>query len=729
MVVEQHGPVTRRPGTRYVADVRGGSSVVPIIIPFQFSGSQSYIIELGEGYARFYLDRQQVQVSHNVSTASWAGGTMTMTLATDHTWVAVNEGTEVVIAGVTPSGYNGTYTVKTVTGATTFTCDLVSDPGAYSSGGTVSGPYEISSPIDDPRANVTDWVQSADVLFIANTDPGLVELRRRSATDWGFTGFQYVDGPYNALNLDTTMTMSPSAQTGSINITASGHTPFDTTMQDSTEGTTEQPVTIHGRLVRIANGSSSPSTFGFAEISGFTSTTVAPATVINDFPFSASAQSQWQIQSIGWPDNHPKRIMINQDRLVLANGGSYPYRIWPSESDNITGFRPDDPEDLFTVVDTDSFQADVFDGEVNEIQWLRGVPQGIAVGTCCGEFLLAPGSNGVFTPTGRSVSRHTSTGSRENIRPIQTRNGDILFVQQSGQQINRLQFSIQTERFDNVDVSKFSEDILSAVVSKMTYQRDPFSLVWMLLENGKLACLTYEPAEDVVGWSKSTIGGTFSGSSAVVEDIEASHDESGDKPTDLLWMVVKRTVNSATVRYIEYVDDFFEDDGAASDAFFVDSGVTDTSGTTTISGLDHLEGETVKVLADGVPLSDGTVSSGSITIGDTYTTVQVGLGYTSTISTLPITLQGSQPDSAQKILRPERAAVRFLNSNGMAFGVSESDIESVVTGTTGVFTGVIEDMQMESRHERDNRLWLVQSNPQPMTVSAITIELETDVRR
>jgi len=101
---------------------------------------------------------------------------------------------------------------------------------------------------------------------------------------------------------------------------------------------------------------------------------------------------------------------------------------------------------------------------------------------------------------------------------------------------------------------------------------------------------------------------------------------SADGKADELWISVKRTIGGGTVRYIEYLDS----------TLYVDSGLAYTgSATSSFSGLEHLEGQTVQIVGDDAVYAEKVVSGGSVTISKDVTTAYIGLGYTSEIVTLP----------------------------------------------------------------------------------------------
>jgi len=163
---------------------------------------------------------------------------------------------------------------------------------------------------------------------------------------------------------------------------------------------------------------------------------------------------------------------------------------------------------------------------------------------------------------------------------------------------------LDTDGLLGIDLTILADHIPSGGLTDMVWQQEPELIVWFVHSDGRLVGLTYDRANAAIGWHDHSIGG-----SGVVESITAIPSGAEDQ----VYMSVKRTIDGSTVRHVEFLKPIeFGDDVA--DAFYVDSGLTyDGSATTTITGLNHLEGETVTILADGASHPDKTVSGGSIT--------------------------------------------------------------------------------------------------------------------
>ena len=200
----------------------------------------------------------------------------------------------------------------------------------------------------------------------------------------------------------------------------------------------------------------------------------------------------------------------------------------------------------------------------------------------------------------------------------------------------------------------------------------------------------------------------------------------GDLNEDTTYMIVKRIINGSVRRYVEYFSSYdYGDD--IEDAFYVDSGLTyDSTATTSITGLDHLEGETISILADGSSHPDKTVSSGAVTLDRSASVVQAGLGYSSLLETMPLEVPSQEGTSQGKIKRIHDVTLRFYKTVGAEVGSDETDMETINfrTGSMPMSTAITPitgDKEIEFRgdYSTDAKIIIRQTQPLPMTVLAV----------
>jgi hypothetical protein len=223
----------------------------------------------------------------------------------------------------------------------------------------------------------------------------------------------------------------------------------------------------------------------------------------------------------------------------------------------------------------------------------------------------------------------------------------------------------------------------------------------------------------------------------VIEDVKVIPGNNGAGQThnsenrDEVWMIVKRTVNGSTVRYVEFIERDFENGQDQEDAFYVDAGVTyDSTATTTInSGLDHLEGEEVAILADGAIHPKKTVSSGAITLDYSASVVQIGLPFKHKMKTLKIE-GGSQLGTAiGKNKEIFGLTFNVLNSHTISFGPDEDNLETIDFRTVAdpmdtavdFFTGEVH-VNWDGDWESDPRMLIQSDAPVPFTLLSLAPE-------
>ncbi len=206
----------------------------------------------------------------------------------------------------------------------------------------------------------------------------------------------------------------------------------------------------------------------------------------------------------------------------------------------------------------------------------------------------------------------------------------------------------------------------------------------------------------------------------------------GDLDQDSTYVIVKRTINNVTKRYVEILADYDFGDTSVN-AFFVDSGLTYSgAATTTLTGLDHLEGETVQVLANGAAHPDKTVSSGAITLDRSCTSAAVGLQYNSVLQTMRLEAGAEDKVAAGKVKRIHGVTVRLYRSIGakIGSGASETDIipfrssADAMDAPLGLFSGD-KNIEFQTGYDNDGFLFVTQEQPLPLTVLSLVARMNT----
>lgn len=174
-------------------------------------------------------------------------------------------------------------------------------------------------------------------------------------------------------------------------------------------------------------------------------------------------------------------------------------------------------------------------------------------------------------------------------------------------------------------------------------------------------------------------------------------------------------------------------DSSAFTAYVSDGKMRERS--TTISGLDHLEGQTVQVLAEGAAHADKTVTSGAITLDRSASKAHVGLAYTSDFETLRFDVGARDGTSQGKFNRMHRVIIRFLTTLGGFIGPDTSNLDEMVLREGGDamdtavphFTGDHE-LDWDGEYNSDNHIFYRQTQPFPVIIEAIMPQMETQDR-
>ena len=405
----------------------------------------------------------------------------------------------------------------------------------------------------------------------------------------------------------------------------------------------------------------------------------------------------------GGAGDYPRCVTFFEERLYWAGTNNKPQTIWASKSGDFLNMNQG------TGLDDESLAFTLATDDVNVIRWMKASDV-LLVGTVGGEFKLH-GSGNPVTPSNVRVVQETKYGS-STVTPV-TSGRAVLFNQRATKKIRQMIFDLNVEGFVAPDLTILAEDITGGGLTHMAYQQEPDSIVWAVREDGVLLGLTYQRDQQVGAWHQHPVGGT----DTEVESVAVI--PSADGKSDELWISVKRTINSATVRYIEYLDSTIN----------VDSGLTYSGGaTSTLSGLTHLEGETVQVVGDGAVMPDAVVSSGSISSSESVTSASVGLQYITELVTLPPELPQADGASFGKKKSWNRIILNLYQTLGIAVNGKQLVFRTggdAMDSAPPTFTGQ-KDITNLGWKESDTSITVRQEQPISMTLISITGELSVN---
>ena len=572
-------------------------------------------------------------------------------------------------------------------------------------------------------------------------------------------GLQVIDAT------DKTITGVTQADPGVITSNSHGFSNGDEIYIDSVAGMTE----LNGRNCRVANATTNTFTltnlFGDAiDTTDFTAYTsggtateiynIATPYAVADLPalrfvqsadtmfivhpsyairtLTRSADNNWTFATptiTGTPDpalntgtdNYPSVVTFFEQRLVYGATNNNPQTLWFSKNGDYSNFTAGTGAD-------DALIYTIASNQVNAIRYLSAT-RVLTIGTTGGEYVLTATSDGPITPTTTLIRKYSNYGSAA-IEPVQV--ADVtLFVQRGGRKVREFRYvgDINVAAYQAPDITIVAEHITAGGLSAFAYQQEPDGVIWAIRADGSLIGVTYRREEEVVAWHKHVIGGEFDGGQAIVESIATLPSDTGE---DELYMIVKRTINGVTKRYVELMRPF-DFGGVTTGAFFVDSGLRyDGSAIGSLKGLYHLEGETVTVLANGASHPDRVVADGGVSLAYSSTTAAIGYGYTSSMQTMRIESGSADGTSQGKPKRIHAITLRLHETVGIEVGNSPSENDRIffrdssmaMDQAVPLFTGD-KDIEFPGGYDEDDRLYIRQTQPLPMSVLALFPRMNT----
>lgn len=488
-------------------------------------------------------------------------------------------------------------------------------------------------------------------------------------------------------------------------------------VQQLTTGNETEPCFLRIKLVsksgtiptryKVELEASNPSQHGIIRMTKYNSATEMVGVI--EFPCpKGDATEFWNEPAWSSVRGFPRAITIHENRLWFGGTKTQPTTFWATALDRFEDFRLGSDADR-----AKEFQ--VQSDEANAIEWM------------CSHEVLVIGTRGAEWFYGQRIGedlpkirRNTNYGSAA----VQARvvNESLVFIQRSKRKLREFA-SDQGGGFACPDLTLLAEHFGDAKFIQLAVQRNPETVVWVLTDQGDLCGLVYERAQNVAGWFRYSTAGAFE-SMAIVE---------GTGEEDQLWVAVKRTIGGTTKRFVErFQPDLIRTikEGDQTGLIYSDAAaVYDGTPATTITGLDHLEGMSVTILADGAPHPARTVTDGEITLQWAASKVICGLAYTSLVE--PTYLETNDPGSITKAFKKRitRAAMEFWQSLGAEIsadgGTTYHPIEfrtvaDYMDEVPPLFSGIKEEM-VSASSARQASVILRQTQPLPMNLLSLVI--------
>lgn len=759
--VMRHGGVTSRTGSGLVQESKD-SNARAYFIKFVFNADQTYVIEVGNLYMRFYRNGARIVVA---GVAAYNGAT-----------------TYAIGALVVQGGVNY-YCVAATTGN--------APPNAtywYPLTGAI---YEIPTPYITADLADLRTVQSDDVITITHPSYRPRELRRTGHTAWTLPVISTLPGidapantavpvftagalPYSyvvtAIKAETYEESLPSIAATIACLTPSALAANGVTW-DGVIGAIEYDVYLDA----VGNG-----------VYGYIGT--ASGAAFNDIGYTPDLSQTPPVDKdlFNAVDEYPAVGAYFQQRQMFAAPNNDPTKAWGSKTGAFKNFTVSSP-----IQDDDAVSFRMAGRNVNEIRHMIEVGDLIIL-TAGGEWLISGEEAMTPFPGGIHPKQESYYGAAK-VPPVII--GNSLIYTQARQSIIRdLRFDVQADGYVGRDLTIFSAHLFEGyTIDRMDYAQNPHSIVWMVRSDGSLVGVTYLREQEVLGWHVHDTDGVYEDVCVVPEGTE-----------DVVYVLVRRTINGNTRRYIErfasrrvtnirtdalFMDSYLSYDGrntdpaltmgltsgggftstdlltiTASAGFFVAGDVGNaiaflnddaseifrividayTSPTVVsgypnrdvtafdpavwaravdqVSGLDHLEAKSVKILADGNVVADAVVASGVVTLDRPASIIHVGLGYVPTLETLDLDIAGQQiRDSKKKV---KAISILVKESRGGFVGPDldnlvefKADAPEDFDDLPPLFTGLV-DVNISGTWEETGRFMFIQVDPLPVTILA-----------
>ena len=794
-IAETQGPARFRTGSRFVNHTRRNNSAA--LIPFQFNDSQSYILEFTNLFMRIFRNEGVI-----IDTADDIdGATKTNPVVVSSNTHSFSNGDEVFISGVVGMTElnNKYFIVASAIGGTSY--ELTDQDGVdvdgtgfttYVSGGTAQQVVEVATPYLTADLFQLKFAQNADTMYMVHPSREIRKITRTGHATWTVSRFTRTADPFI-----TVITGITKADPGVVTAAGHGLATGDVVQIEDVVGMTDVNGNQYTVTVIDVN------TFSIVDTSGFgVYTSDGYVYDVNDMPGA---------------------VAFYEGRLFYGRTVNNPERFWGSRAPSTDGTpRYDD----FTT-GTEADHAVIFNiapstGKVDLIQWLAGNVNFLAMGTFGGiSKATGSGQEEPITPNSVNVKPLEPIGCAD-INPIPQGN-ILIYVQRGGLVIRSLEFDLVTGSFNSVDRNLVSDDITVGGIIQIAFQNSRPDTLWAVRGDGTLLGLTFKSKEDVSGWHRHLLGGSGAVTSVGVIPMPDSFDQ--------VWLVVERTINSVTRRYIEFFEDepeipelidFFTADaneasdrntfenamfeaqkqyihvdsalsyngttpGADASAAVTPAAVTGTGvtfiadasifaatdvgreiwkkaivgvgegraeitafvsatevtctikkdfnnvtampagswylTTASITGLDHLEGETIAVVTDGAVHSEQTVSSGAITLEFQASRVHVGLQFKGLLKKTNLEVGGVTGPAQTKPKNIEKIVIRFLNTLGARIGTDRYNLKALNFRSTAhktnrpspLFSGFA-DVYLPDGWSQEKNVYIEQISPLPCIV-------------
>jgi hypothetical protein len=767
-LVRPYGNVVNRAGTHYAGAVKTPSNEVRLL-KFVISETAAYIIQFESASFRFYTNNGLL--TKDETDADVINPWLTATVYTGGQFL-LRSGTLYICTATHTSG--------------TFTTDASNGLWYILTETDTSGIWVVQVPHTYNNSEVwyVDDAQKDDILNLVHWVHKQARLKRVKADSFSLGDYNFIGGPWENDNTDTTFTMTTGATSGASISLVSSIAVFTDDMV--------------GRTIKIGPAFGTPIESGYGEIIAVADSTTCTIRIDKVLDTSATSGTDDWAFGVWYTDNYPSVVTYFESRLGFAGVESEKSRVDLSKT-----FIYDDFNTTSPAVASSAISQVINAERANEIKWLSS-GQNLGVGTFGDEFIIGSGVTGGMTQANSNAKRQGGSGS-EKIRPSKM-SDRLYYVQRGGRKIREFFYQWAENNYKSLDMTKYSEQITLSGIVDMDYAENPDEMLYCVLANGKMAVLTRDVDENVMAWTEFETDGYF-------KSVRIIPNPAGE--IDQVWVIVEREVDGATVKYVEWFENSIVDDSNIQrELFYVDSGLTydgydDASGTLTLSAVtgteititasadnfltsdvigkriraidattrkmvgelniitrtsnkvvtgtvtedfpstsvaagdwavsviaidnfDHLEGKEVAILADGAVQERKTVTSGTVTLDSDGFYITAGLPYTSRLLTNPFAYPGVETTFTTK-KRISDVGLKVYKTLGITYsdGIGEQpevryrQAETPSGLPEDLHTGLETNLTLDGNWDYESRVLIEQTNPLPMNILSIYASVRT----
>lgn len=536
---------------------------------------------------------------------------------------------------------------------------------------------ELEAPWSLEQLSDINWTQSADTLLVVHPDIAPKQISRYNGDVWKIEDWEYYseDGKvycpyYNFYQNKESIT--PSGTSGKISINATNEI--------------FSPEYV-GSRIRLCGGE--------VVITGYTDSKNLSADVSKNLS-NANSTTDWEESSFsnrrGWPNS----VTFHQDRMVIGGSKSLPNRLWLSKSSDLFNF------DIGEGLDDEAIEFAILSDQVNAVKAVVSARH-LLVFTTGAEWMV---TGQPLTPESIELSRQTTVGiyGKCNIPP-QNVDGATLFMSASGRQLREFLFADVEQAYQAKDLTLLSPEIINQPMDCAFHPYD--SVMYVVLADGTVSCLTTYRTEQVTAWSKLTTDGRFRSVAAIGDEI---------------YFCVCRHNNW----YIKKMENDWWIDGCNK--------YTSKTPQSLWSGLNDYEGRAVSVIADDFSVGIHTVKNGTIELSEPASEIIIGYPYEHIIEPLPYMLDNGRP-YPPKALRVVQAMFRIINSRSFQIDIGGGSLEvplkkmykdRLLDAPANIYNGDVELRSLGWIKDMEKPIWSIKSSvPVSFTLLSAVVEVKT----